>query len=731
MLAERARLPAEQQDCLVSRQRVLQDRVLFEQRFASRLQAEFNHLSRSAVEKSETPAVKPWQSLELLDTLEQECSMAVEQLGIRGESRHSEVLQDLGYRIAVLMGAPPLEASTLPLGPHALARAFHETSNELKLPVGHHLLMLQSFDQHVIPSLAPLYEAVNALLLGDGILPQLRSTPLPRQLSQHRRGTPEIATEAADAASRKSVAAQGDSIEVLESLRDLLAQQRAHHGSNGAEPAGRTASEDELQTALGALQHHLAQVTDKASREIRSAQRLREELLAQLNVDKPGGALHTELSGEQNDTVELVAMLFEQLGQQLKQGGDAQALLGDMQLPVLRMAAADHEFFEKNEHPARQVLDAVAVAASEWLDDNDDATTRPLAEKLGQLVQRVNQEPPSTGLYTTLLADIEHHLGLLTRKAQTAERRHVEAAKGRDRLDQARRQAADMIADRITQSPPDGLLRTVLDRAWSDVLALTLLRHGRDSDPFKAQLAVTDQLLGLLPIEDPLALQMEVMAGLQQIGMHTQEASQVTRQLLGSPHVPQAPSVQNGKPSPPGADTTKTPDSPRYPSIQHPRHEAVFANNSSPGTAPGIIDLADRLQRHQRLGKHDDDDIRSTPDITASSLSPQQAQIHSRLLKVPFGTWFEFLDPETGKRTQRKLAWFSPVSGNILFVTRRGIRGNPMNLCQLACAIADGQAHELSQQNDSMLDRAWHNLTHSLRQGAGHPRASKHESERP
>ena len=99
-------------------------------------------------------------------------------------------------------------------------------------------------------------------------------------------------------------------------------------------------------------------------------------------------------------------------------------------------------------------------------------------------MERASREPPSAGLYTALLADIQQHLALLTRKAQTAERRHVEAMQGRERLDQARQRASALIGERFAQSPPRGLLRALLDRAWSDVLALTLLRHGEDSDAF-------------------------------------------------------------------------------------------------------------------------------------------------------------------------------------------------------------------------------------------------------
>ena len=696
-LAERARGHNEQQDYFASRHRVLQDRSSFEQRFIAQLGMAFNEIG-SVAKASAGEDARPWHSLELLDPVEQELSIAVEQLGARGEVRHSSVLYELSYRLAVLVAAPPLEGEALPLGPHALALAFHRASGELQLPLPHQLLLLQHCDQWMIQALAPLYDAVNAQLQGEGILPQLRSIPLPRHITKRPRAAPSEAAPVPPPDPARPVvapaASSGGSIEVLESLRDLLAQRRIGHDPHGGQPGGRAASPDELQTALGALQQHLAKVTDQASRELRSAQRLREELLTQLNLNNPSGAPRTQLSGEQGDTVELVAMLFEQLGQQLQQGGNARALLGDLQLPMLRMAVADRAFFEKREHPARQLLDTVTAAANDWLDGSDDESNRPLAAKLEQLVTRASQEPPSAGLYTTLLADIEHHLGLLSRKAQAAERRHVEAAQGRERLDQARHRASELMRERFAQSPPRGLLRALLDRAWSDVLALTLLRHGEDSDAFAAQLAITDQLLGRLPVDDPLQLQQDVESGLQQIGMHAEEAVQVAQRLLGA----------------------GTPD----PAVE----------------LPSATDLALRLKQHQRLGEHAGVEPASSSAVPTSApapapvTDPREQRIEQHLQGLPFGSWFEFVDPTTGQIVRRKLAWYSPMSGRCLLVSRRGQRGEEMTLTQLAREIAAGRVCEVPTQRESLLDRAWRGLTGSLRQPAAARRTTLQEPER-
>jgi hypothetical protein len=674
--AERARSHLDQQSYFATRQRLPQERQLFDRSFVASVERAFDRLGEPAA----SPAAAADQPLSLLDPLEHELTAAVDQLVARGESRGGPLLIELGYRLAVLIGAPPLEGEALPVGPQAMARAFREASQALDLPGEHRLLLLQSVEGSLIQELPPLYELINAQLLGEGILPGLRAFPLAR-IAVRRGREPEPPPREGSAPAE--TARNSEPIAVLDSLRELLAQRR--HGQGGPLAGGHVATAGELETALAALQQHIGQVSDHVSRELRSAQRLRDELLQQLNAARPPGSAPAQLSPEQGDTVELVAMLFEQMARQLQQGGQAQNLLGGLQLPLLRVAMADRQFFEQRGHPARQLLGKVTEAAHDWIDDAGSEADRGLRARLEQLVERAAREQPSNELFAALLADVEQHLAQLRHKAQVAERRHVEAMQGRERLEQARQRAAELMAERFAKAPPRGLLRTLLERAWSDVLALTLLRHGEESDTFATRLIITDQLLGRLPLGDRRKLQDEVEAGLQQIGMHGDEAVQVAQRLIG-------------------------------------------AGAASGADGPSATGLAMRLKQHQRLGEQAGEGAAPSPSaaataagatVTASApapANPEEQRILARLRELPFGSWFEFVDAASGQVTLRKLAWFSPVSGNSLFVTRRGQRAEEIALPQLAHEIASGRVREAPRGHDGLLDRAWRALARSLRQ---------------
>jgi hypothetical protein len=669
-IADRTRSHMDQQRYLASRQRLLQERQAFEDRFIASVDNAFSGLGAGSVS---SPRASQRQPLSLLEPLEHEMTAALDQLVARSEARCGPLLVELSYRLAVLIGAPPLEAESLPLGPQAMAKAFRDASAALGLPTEHHLLLLQSLEGTLIHGLTPLYEMINGHLQADGILPQLRAFPLPRAASRAPRPAP-VADAAADRpAERLRPAPAIPSAPVTRAVPSALATVHGLLSAAGTTEAGRAASPQQLQAALGVLQQR-AQVAGAA---LPQGPRLRDAVLAELQAGQPAGAARIGLGEEQRNIIELVARLFEQIDRQLPPDSVAHELLARLLSPILRTAIADPDLLARRTHPSQQLLGTILEAARDWVDNDASEAARLLHDKLEQLVDQIGREPPRTGVHTRLLAGLEQHLTQLKRKAQVAEKRHVEAMQGRERLEQARHRASELMAERFARAEPRGLLRTLLDRAWSDVLALTLLRHGEQSEAFACRLVVTDQLLGQLPAGDPRQLQEEVETGLAQIGMHGDEAVQVAQRLLGA------------------------------------------LATSEDRDVSSATDLALRLRQRQRLGEAQTTDAPTAVDTGPTG--PEEMRIHQRLLGSAGGSWFEFVDPLTGRSAQRKLAWSSPLSGRSLFVTHHGQRAEEMTLAQLARAIAAGQVRELPSTRGDVLDQAWQALDSSLRQAGRTP----------
>jgi hypothetical protein len=639
----RARSHLDQQRYQATRQRLVQDRQAFEERFVDCIDQGLMRMGAPAAAKA--PAAR--LTLSLLDPLEHEMTAALDQLVARSAARGGPLLVELGYRLAVLVGIPPLEGEAMPLGPQAMVKAFRDSSAALGLPAEHHLLLLQAVEGKLIQGLTPLHEVVNGHLAAAGILPRLRPFPLPRTPRQPRRQRPLPAAPATGAA---PAAPSGTD------LRELLARQR---GPRPVDAHARFAGPEELQAALAALQ--ATRHADPGL--LRHAQRLHEKLVDLLNAGQPIDAVPILPGPQADDALVLVVRLFDILRRPLPPAASAHALLDRTQLPLLRAAIADDGFFERREHPARLLLDQLLAAARDWLDEGDAG----LLAALEPLLERLEREPPALALYAELGAELERLLTQWQRKAQAAERRHVEAMQGRERLEQARQRAGELLAGLIAKAPPGAALRALLEHAWSDVLALTLLRHGEQSETFARRLVITDQLLGRLPPGNLGTLQAEIEAGLQQIGMHGEEATHVAQRLIGAGAV-----LQDADAS--GATGL---------AMRLKQRGAPGGPVETAPAAPAVLS-AEALRLHQRLGQH-------------------------------AGAWFEFTEAD-GRRARRKLAWYSTRAARGLLVTRQGQRAEEISLAELAQAIAAGKVREIPAVNESDLDHAWRTLADSLRQ---------------
>jgi hypothetical protein len=479
-------------------------------------------------------------------------------------------------------------------------------------------------------------------------------------------------------------------VELFETMRDLMAGRRHALGGGERLPASQAheVRTDDVQSVLGALQSKpAAQVRAGGKVVNRSIAHVKQDLLNQLRQLAPDNKT-PQLEDVDNDTIDLVGMLFEHLTRNAKPTGAVSDFLTRLQVPLLRVALKDKSFFTRRSHPARQLLNSVAEAGLFWLDD--DAEDRQLVEKMKLVVDRVTDEyDGDLNVFDELLTDLSKHLGTLTRKSEVAERRHVDAAKGRERLEMARAAATKAIAEKIAGRKPPPLIRTLLEQAWTDVLALTILRQGEDSDSYRKRLGVADRILraldaGTKPDEATAqALRHEVETGLAQVGYHSDDIGALVGRLFG------------------GETTPEAEDSPT-----------------------SLTELAIKLKSRSRLGADADTD--ADPDKPGAGkrrdttpLSGEEQRVLERLRTVPFGTWFEFKTNQQGDGVRRKLSWFSTMTGRCLFVNQRGVRADEKSLEQLAREIVRGQASVVEAQKETMIDRAWTAIVSTLKSFAG------------
>lgn len=405
----------------------------------------------------------------------------------------------------------------------------------------------------------------------------------------------------------------------------------------------------------------------------RSMADLHNALLAQMRADHGAQAA---LTVKDNDTFDLLDMLYGQIQREVRPDAAAADLLARLQVPVARAALADPAFFVRDQHPARELLNAVAEAGANWLGEDD--VDPQLVQKLDRAVdQVVSDYQGDAAVFEAANEEIQQHFRALAHKAELAERRHVEAARGKERLEAAKQQAGTSIEQLCAQAEPPRFVQSLLKQAWSDVLTLTLLRHGEGSEQWQqreqetARIAeVTCQPPGSAPGDADLGAQLET--ALAQVGYHQDEAAAIARRL-----------------STPGGE-----------------------DDSSSRT-----ELTARIRARTRLGEQAEGS--EARKVAPLARSVGEEDCYRQLRSLPFGTWFEFTTNQQGDLRRQRLSWYSLLTDNALFVNPRGQKVGEHSLDGLARLMAHGQVRIVNEDKSRLIDRAWQATLRTLRSLAG------------
>lgn len=644
---------------------------------------------------STPPPLPGMLGLSLVDEHEVDRDLLLTEMVRRETLRSTNTLNLLGQRLGVLAAAPAFEADTLPLAPQALCAMLRRIAEQDSLTVDVQLALYRSFERQVLERLGDILDRANALLAQHGVLPGLVYTPyLARSSSTRRIITQSVgggrATQPAKRAaapltgwngsapagswsslvqdafqddSTAGAALPGLTTSTGSALHALL--QQARHAS--AAPADRDAVPSAaVDAVLARLQAQSSAATGVAD--------LQAAVVAQLRSEH---GTQAQLGSHDRDSLDLLRMLMQQVQQQQRPDPVPAALLARLQVPLARAAMADPGFFVRDEHPARELLNQIAEVGANWLGDDD--VDPQLLQRMAQSVQGLlGQDARAPEAFASANEEVQQHQRAAAHRAELAERRHVEAARGKERLELARRQASAQIDQCCDAQEPPRFVQTLLRQAWADALTLTRLRHGDDSPQWQERLQQTQRIAAITaqPVDalggTDATLAAEVEAALLQVGYHAEEAAAVARRLAT-----------------PGGEDEST----------------------------SRTELSARLKARARLGEHAGTAAGTTP---ATPRSSAEEAAYQQLSSLPFGSWFD-IDSGDGTLRRQRLSWYSLLTGHALLVNPRGQKIADTDLDTLARQISAGQAQLVTEDKARLVDRAWEASLGALRAlAAGH-----------
>ncbi|HWS78268.1 MAG TPA: DUF1631 family protein [Thermomonas sp.] len=659
----------------------------FATQFAQDLEASLANLHAPRVSRRLEELTMPAQGLSLVENVEMDEGAVLGSIAARSDSRNSLALQLMGHRYGVLAGGPAFDAEHLPLGPHALCHAVRNACDSLLLALDARLQLYRQFEKIAMAHYPALLDTLNTRLAGDGILPHLSFVPV-----RVRPATPGIERASEPAATPR---AAGPSLSADTTSPPLSIAQDAPPAANAAPASARDSGFAALQGLLARRRKLLAKLRPGGNEERVREPLARDDVLAALRRMRGNAGKHGNLSDirqtllaqarqmhghgvaladADGDGFELFSLFLTQLQREMRAGSPGEALVERLKLPLLQLALRDHRFFVDPAHPARMMLDAVSLAGARWLgeDDLDPQWLGLLQRAVGTV-----QEDPDAGYDTFVAANhaLQGGLQAAARKNEMSERRQVEAARGREKLELARQRATDEIARVVAGRQLPRFHVILLDQAWADVLSLALLRGGEDSDAWRdlreATAAIVEASVTPVQREPDPAFVAKLQDALGQVGYHAEDAGAIARQLA------------NGR-----------------------AEDADLASRT---------ELIVQLRARARLGE---ENVARAAAAHAPRSAVEQAA-HATLAGETDGRWIDLFDPADDSVVRRRLAWLSPRSGHALLLNRRGLRvADEASLDALARKLASGRL-QLVHADLHPAEIAWQATMANLERIAG------------
>lgn len=656
-------------------------------------------------------------SLSLVKDDELETQVALDNLARRARSSCEEGMRAFRHRLEYLLeGRRSVSEANNPLDPRRLAACFADCLERLSLDIRTRLIVLKLFERVVMDEVANLVAFANRILADAGVLPDMVSAPVApaRAPGGGYRGGVSAAGLAqsgggADSGNEGS-AGNGQMFGLLQELLTTL--RGGATPAAGAAPTSRPpapalppgvmsggasgVSAADIGAASMAVMHqgvpyvNGAPVRDRPVEALSSGdlfglltrlQRLENALEsgdeAQLQVDRSvknelsellesehgAEALHA-LEQVDDDVINLVSMLFDFILDDDGLPPEIKALIGRLQIPLLKVAIADKTFFSNEHHDARSLLNMLARAGCQW--DPQQGLADDVYQRINRAVHAIiDNYDDDAALFRELLEEFEAFFSDQRERAGRVEERVREAEEGKARSEHARDVVSECLESRLAgRELPDVTVR-LLRQGWQQVLYLCWLRDGEDSDQWRRQAKVVDAVVwSTLPHRD--------QADLKKLRDLSPRLLRAVRQGLESIQ------YDGGEIRALSADLKAV-------------HNALLEGLETQRTAVPIVEP------------------QAPPAPAAALPDDHELVVTARHLRI--GQWVEMGEGDAARRA--KLAANIRNGSKLVFINRRGIKVEEFGAQALARALDSGGVKLI--QDDALFDRALEAVIGDLR----------------
>jgi len=702
-------------------------RPLVEQTFQKEISkgyANFLHKRPSALEESD-PKTTQHTQWSLVDKTDLEDGIALQKIAYKTNNIYYKEIYAYTQRMTLIQGGKKLADRNLPASPIHIMNAFKAAIAQITIDSRTKIILYALFEKYVMKNLGSIYDDCNTILIEAGIFPNLKPVINKAASTEHKKtaGSPKLDTATAeqrgsvtpsgsdtlpstdataqDAQKESNATAESETLssELLNAISSLLISQRQKDpqyapvtpapGAPPIEMATRATLLQQIQTIQPSATKAIS--TEQATQSTEDSQRA---TIPKLQVDQVFiEGLRSTLTEERNklfngidrrriptadmNTIELVGMLFEQMLDDPVLPNTAKTLLCHLHTPYLKAAILDAETLTSENHPTQKLMNLMIHVGSQWIDEMnlDVGIYSHLQEIIDSILANFEE---NLQIFEDLHQELQEHARKLEQKSAAIEKRSQEAARGRDKFENARAQAMQTIKDRTeAHKPLPEIVMQFFKHSWTDKLILIILRdpNFKDSEIWRETLQIIDEILELLntdtvekdsiPFRKQLdSLRKNIEQSLSTLGSYHQVDVDTLFKLLS------------------GTLTTEE---------EKRASEAIAATPESTKESLGI-------------------------DSQILTFSDEELEMLQKLDQIKCGSWFEYRIKGRKGTRRIKLSWYSPTTKKYMFVDHNGIQATVMSAQVLVRDLCEGNARILGGVQIPFVSRAFRTIKDKLQQ---------------
>jgi diguanylate cyclase (GGDEF)-like protein len=622
------------------------------------IEQRFSHHVLQQAETFEIPPSEPCDTsdggqLGLVDSGTFEDWLNVNEEIARLENQHLPELQRMEQRFTWLAHRE-VNRRNNPYGPCVIEHAFRSALSDLQLDNAPKRLIYRVFGRVLDPRLGDLYQRLDEItgrLVPGTLESSIASRRLPAADSGPAREAP------AEVAPPRRPKCEPDvrptPYAAAGALLQLCAQSHPSL-SAGLQPDSRATA-----SVIQALRRLQARMAAQRVDYVQTS-----SIEAELAQDLASAPAPLPLGEVERQTIETLGALMDSVLAQDWIPVGIRPFFQDLQIPLLEAALADSSLIHGESHPARDVvnlMERLALAANA----RGELENSPLRQALEELTARIAREAVDhPGVFQEAKAQLEKLTAPLLKARARQLARLQETCEAKGRLEAARNAVGEAINARIAGRLVPSVVLQLLDAGWRQLLVLTALREGAESQSWLSLLAVLDRLLLWLAPENTG----KVIPALE------------AHRLIGS--VDEA--------------------------LSRVCPEPLVRNRIS-------LELTAVLLGKRGTGERRPAELVPVPSGTSQDGTPAGLEESPPLPALRVGDWLEFA-PGLGVRTPLRLGWVGDRPSRYVFTDYQGHKELELSGRQLAQYLRDGQASIGEDRELPLLERAASHLVQSMQE---------------